>query len=120
MSAAAPHASKGLVGTIVLIVLFGLISIGAAVNYSRPTLEEIAGTTRAALPKGTPLHQIDAYFTAKQIEHSYFYENNRVYAMVHWLRDSYPPVQWDAQIIITLDKDKRLDSMDIEAVGTGP
>jgi hypothetical protein len=105
----------------VLVVIALTILVGAGVAFFiRPTIEQIEDRTRVALPRGTSLKKIDDYFTAQGIEHSLDQSGNRVYAIVPLLRGSFPPVQWDAQIILFLDRNDTLDTIEVRRIGTGP
>lgn len=84
------------------------------------TLEQIRERVSMALPRGSPLSVIDQYFAENKIEHSYYEKTNQVFARIDNIRGGQPPITKGAQIIITLDKSKALDSIEVKPVFTGP
>ncbi len=84
------------------------------------TLEQIEQAVKAALPRGTPLQDIDRYFADNHIEHGYYASTDQVFAMVHNVKGGFFPVSKDAQIIITLDKSGTLAKVEVKTVLTGP
>ena len=84
------------------------------------TLEQINERVSKDLAKNTPLSKIEKDFTENDIEHSYYEKMNQVFAAIRNIRGGIFPVSKDAQIIITLDKDKNLKSIEVKPIFTGP
>lgn len=103
-----------------LLFVLLIVAIFGAVLISRPSLQEVNATINKSLHKGMSIDQVSRYFAGNGIQYGLDKATNRLYATVHFLRGSFPPVQWDAQIVVYLDSDQRIDHIDVQAVGTGP
>ncbi|MFH0297785.1 hypothetical protein AAFX91_11160 [Bradyrhizobium sp. 31Argb] len=84
------------------------------------TLKQITERVTIDLPRGTPLSEIDRYFTENRIEHSYIKDINEVYAMIHFIWGGGFLIQKDASTKIQLDEDRKLKVLTVEPVFTGP
>lgn len=84
------------------------------------TIEQINERVSRDLPSGAPLSEIDGYLTKSGIEHSYVLRTNEVYGMIHSIWGGGFLVQKDAWIKIQLDEDRKLKSVRVEPVFTGP
>ena len=84
------------------------------------TLEQINHRVSADLAAGTPLSEIDKYFTDNQVEHSYYEPGNEVSAMIHFIWGGRFLIQKDAWIKIELDQNQKLKDIKVEPVFTGP
>jgi hypothetical protein len=84
------------------------------------TLEQIDHATRAALPRGAALAEIDRYFTENHVEHSFYKPTNQVFAAIRNIRGGFFPISKDAQIIVSLDRSEKLINIEVKAVMTGP
>ncbi|MCA1452425.1 hypothetical protein I6F35_04225 [Bradyrhizobium sp. BRP22] len=84
------------------------------------TLAQINERVTRDLPLGTPLSEIDRYFTENNVEHSYVERTNEVYAMIRFIWGGRFMIQKDAWIRIKLDEHKKLNDLRVESVFTGP
>ena len=84
------------------------------------TLEQINERVTTDLVHGTPLAEIDQYFTSNNVEHSYVARTNEVYAMIHSIWGGGILTRKDAWIKIQLDQDRKLGGIKVEPVFTGP
>jgi hypothetical protein len=112
----------GIVGlTICAFSIWGLILFMSADRLNNwLTLEQINERVRSDLVRGTPLSEIDKYFTSNHVEHSYVERTNEVYAMIRFIWGGEFLVQKDAQIRIELDQDRKLKDIKVVPVFTGP
>jgi hypothetical protein len=115
----------------IVIVIVGLafvLSSAWGINlYSRLgrlnnwlTLEQINERVSTDLTVGTPLSEIDKYFSDNAVEHSYVARTNEVFAMIHSIWGGKFLIQKDAWIKIALDENQNLKDIKVEPVFTGP
>ena len=74
---------------------------------------------RQALPVGSSYEQIDEYLTRKQIYHAYSERSNRVNAIIPDVEKRFL-ITKSITIVIFLDDQRRLESLEVTAMGTGP
>jgi hypothetical protein len=107
--------------TIGAISIWGLISFFSAQRLNNwLTLEQIDERVRSDLVRGTPLSEIDRYFSSNRVEHSYFERSNEVYAMIHFVWGGGFLTQKDVQVRIQLDQDRKLEDIKVVPVFVGP
>jgi hypothetical protein len=107
--------------TICTLSIWGLVLFFRAERLNNwLTLEQIRQRVATDLVRGTPLPEIDRYFTSNNVEHSHVERTNDVYAMIHFIWGGSFLIQRDAQIIIQLDEDRNLKDIKVRVVATGP
>jgi hypothetical protein len=74
---------------------------------------------RASLPVGSNYENVERYLQGKNISYSLVERENKVYALIPDVKKG-PIVSESVQIIIALDEQKRVRSVDVKPVYTGP
>jgi hypothetical protein len=100
-----------------VLVLLGLECIRGG-KHTAP-YADLEQEIRSNLPVGSTLQEIETYLTTKNISHSYVERENRVYGIVPDVERGLL-VSKSLQIVVDLDRQHRLESLELKPVYTGP
>lgn len=116
-----PKIRRYLVGSVIV-----ALAIGAAFAVGTGTMPrsgysegDIEAELRVALPVGTSYQQIDTWLSRRGIVHSFVAKEHRVYGLIPDIQRGLL-VTKSIQIIIALDSQEKLTSVEVKPVYTGP
>lgn len=103
-----------------LIVLLSVAVYGIVTYLMWPDITHLANQLKTDLPPGTSLTKIEHYFTDRHIDYGFDEQHNRVKAQVLRIKGTFPPVEKNVEITISLDKEHNLTGIWFEPYYTGP
>jgi hypothetical protein len=104
-------------------ILFLIIFLGFTLSCNKgatmPTKETVEKQMKGNLPIGTPFESVKAYLDNSKIGYDWYEKGNAFYSIIRDVKKN-GPVSESIQVIIHMDNDKKVKSIEVKSVYTGP